>query len=80
MKRSPSVAEETGERRTSETTIPAEDLDDDLDLGACGPITATLYYAPQSAKQFKSLRIPTGVRIYRDGVRMIPMETQATTG
>jgi signal transduction histidine kinase len=72
VKRSPSVAEQTGENRTTATTIPAEDLGEELDLSACGPFEATFYYAPQSAKQFRSLRIPTGVRIYRDDVRVDP--------
>lgn len=72
VRRSPSVAQQTGERRTTRTTIPAEDLGEDIELSAAGPFSATFYYAPQSAKQFKSLRIPTGVRIYRDGVRIDP--------
>src|SRR6201999_1240555 len=46
--------------------------EDQLDFAACGMFSGTFYYAPESVKAFKQLRIPTGVRIYRDAVRVDP--------
>ncbi len=65
--RSPTIAEKTGAGRKTTATISAADLtdEDDLDFDACGPFSGRFYYAPESAKAFKQLRIPTGVRIYR---------------
>lgn len=72
--RSPQIAEKTGVGRKTTATVSAADLtdEDDLDFDACGPFSGGFYYAPESAKAFKELRVPTGVRIYRDSVRVDP--------
>ena len=72
--RSPTVAEKTGTQRKTVTTISTDDLtdEDNLDFNASGPFSGSFFYAPESAKAFKQLRIPTGVRIYRDSVRVDP--------
>lgn len=72
--RSAKVAEQTGQKRKTVTTVNAEELHDEeeLDLAASGPFSGSFYYAPESARAFKQLRVPTGVRIYRDGVRVDP--------
>jgi signal transduction histidine kinase len=72
VRRSPAVALSTGQDVKSEWTINGGDLPEELDLAAMGPLSGSFYYAPQSAKSFKQLRAPTGVRIYRDGVRIDP--------
>jgi len=38
----------------------------------CGDFKGTFYYAPRSEKRFKSLGIPSGVFLYRDGMRVDP--------
>jgi signal transduction histidine kinase len=72
--RSPTIAEKTGAGRKTTVTVSADDLtdEDDLDFDACGPFSGQFYYAPESAQAFKQLRVPTGVRIYRDSVRVDP--------
>jgi signal transduction histidine kinase len=72
--RSAKVAKQTGTGRKTVTTVTADELPnyDELDFEACGPFSGSFYYAPQSARSFKQLRVPTGVRIYRDGVRVDP--------
>jgi signal transduction histidine kinase len=72
--RSPAIAEKTGAGRKTTATVSADDLtdEDDLDFDACGPFSGRFYYAPESAKAFRQLRAPTGVRIYRDSVRVDP--------
>jgi signal transduction histidine kinase len=72
--RSPAVAALTGAGRKTTTTVATADLTDDenLDFDASGPFSGSFFYAPESAKAFKQLRIPTGVRIYRDSVRVDP--------
>jgi signal transduction histidine kinase len=71
VRRSPEVAELTGEELESVWTVNRSDLPEEL-LAATGPLCGSFYYAPASAKAFKQLRVPTGVRIYRDGVRVDP--------
>jgi signal transduction histidine kinase len=70
--RSPAVAEQTGQGKKSQTTVKVSEIAEELDVGACGPFSGSFYYAPESEKAFKQLRVPTGVRIYRDGVRVDP--------
>lgn len=70
--RSPAVAEQTGQNTKSVTTVNGNELPEKLDLAACGPLSGSFYYAPESAKAFKQLRVFTGVRIYRDDVRVDP--------
>jgi signal transduction histidine kinase len=73
IRRSPEVAELAGEELESLSIINGSDLPDDLDLASVGPVSGSFFYAPEaSAKAFKQLRVPTGVRIYRDGVRVDP--------
>jgi signal transduction histidine kinase len=72
--RSPAVAEKTGTQRKTTSTVSSDDLTDEdaLDFDASGPFSGSFFYAPESAKAFKQLRVPTGVRIYRDSVRVDP--------
>jgi signal transduction histidine kinase len=73
--RSPAVAEKTGTNRKTATTVSTDDLtdEDNLDFDASGPFSGSFFYAPESsAKAFKQLRVPTGIRIYRDSVRVDP--------
>lgn len=72
VRRSPEVAELTGEDAESFWTVDGSDLPEELDLDTVGALSGQFYYAPASAKAFKLLRVPTGVRIYRDGVRVDP--------
>ena len=70
--RSAEIARITGEPLKSIERIRADELRDEIDLGACGAFTGSLYYAPRSANLLKKLEAPTGVRIYRDGIRIDP--------
>ncbi|HEX6752059.1 MAG TPA: sensor histidine kinase [Solirubrobacterales bacterium] len=72
VRRSPEVAEQTGEKAKTVTEVKSSELPKNLDLAACGPFSGSFYYAPKSKQSFKALRAPTGVRIYRDGVRVDP--------
>jgi signal transduction histidine kinase len=74
VRRSAAVAKQTGASRKTVTRVDASDvnLDADIDLDACGSFSGSFYYAPESLRDFKKLRAPTGVRIYRDGVRVDP--------
>lgn len=72
VKRSPEVVELTGSESETVTTVAGSELGEALDLEACGPVSGTFYYAPESARAFRDLRVPTGIRIYRDSVRVDP--------
>jgi signal transduction histidine kinase len=74
VRRSPTIAQNTDMKRKTVSTVDVEDFEnaEDLDLAACGPFSGSFYYAPESMQMFKQLRVPTGVRIYRDGVRIDP--------
>lgn len=72
VSRSPAVAEQTGQELKTVWEVKSSDISKELDLEACGPLLGSFYYAPESAKAFRQLRVPTGVRIYRDGVRIDP--------
>lgn len=72
VRRSAKIAEDTGQKTRDVTTVNPAEVLEDVDLAGCGPFSGTFYYAPESLKAFKQLRVPTGVRIYRDGVRVDP--------
>jgi signal transduction histidine kinase len=59
------------QRRTTETTREDE-LPLDVNLEECGAFRGSFYYAPRSAPRLRALGAPTGVRIYRDDVRIDP--------
>ena len=72
VRRSAEIASLTGEQRRTTKTVTAGDLADEVDLEACGAFSGSFYYAPRSASQLKALGAPTGVRLYRDDVRIDP--------
>lgn len=72
VRRSAEIAAQTGKGEETTSEVKGPDLPKEIDLAACGPFSGSLYYASEWVKTFKQLRVPTGVRIYRDGVRVDP--------
>lgn len=72
IRRSPTEASRLGVKLTETRTTSIEELSEAINLDAVGPFSGTFYYAPRSASQLRALRAPTGVRIYRDDVRIDP--------
>ncbi len=70
--RSPEIARMTGQKPKTSEIVRADELREEAELADCGPFTGSFYYAPRSASALKSLGAPTGVRIYRDDVRIDP--------
>lgn len=74
IRRSASIAAQTGQSSKTRTRVNVEDLSSlsEVNLDDTGQFEGSFYYAPDSQGDFKKLRVPTGVRIYRDGVRIDP--------
>jgi signal transduction histidine kinase len=72
VERSEELAERAGVQRTSSSTLRESDFPFEVDLDESGPFHGSFYYAPRSASRLRSLGAPTGVRIYRDDVRIDP--------
>lgn len=72
VRRSAEIGRLTGEQLRTTKTVTVNELADEVDLEACGAFSGSFYYAPRSAAQLKSLGAPTGVRVYRDDVRIDP--------
>jgi signal transduction histidine kinase len=72
IKRSKEIASEVGARRTTSEKIPPPTVTLDIDFSEVGPFEGTFLYAPRSAARLRELRVPLGVRVYRDDVRVDP--------
>lgn len=72
VERSKEVAERAGVQRASSSTLRESDFPFEVNLDESGPFYGSFYYAPRSASKLRSLGAPTGVRIYRDDVRIDP--------
>ena len=72
VERSEELAERAGTARRTSKTVRASDFPFEVDLDESGAFSGSFYYAPRSASKLRALGAPTGVRIYRDGVRIDP--------
>lgn len=72
VERSEELAARAGVQRTSSSTLRELDFPFEVDLDESGAFYGSFYYAPRSASRLRSLGAPTGVRIYRDDVRIDP--------
>lgn len=72
VERSRELAERAGKQRKTSTTLREADFPFEVDLDESGSFRGSIYYAPRSASKLRALGAPTGVRIYRDGVRIDP--------
>jgi signal transduction histidine kinase len=72
VRRSPEIAAEMGVEpiSTEEVVPPAVALD--IDFADVGSFAGSFFYAPRSASRLRELRVPLGVRVYRDDVRVDP--------
>jgi signal transduction histidine kinase/anti-sigma regulatory factor (Ser/Thr protein kinase) len=61
-------------RRTRRVPKGTEGADEGEPLSflRCGPFSGTFLYSPLSARRLREMNLPTGVFLYRDGVRVEP--------
>jgi signal transduction histidine kinase len=73
VRRSDTIAYETGAPALTRGRVPLPALPLDADPAVVGAFDGSFLYAtPRSAARLKEMRAPLGVRIYRDGVRVDP--------
>jgi signal transduction histidine kinase len=72
IRRSKEIAAEVGAPRTSNEKVEPPAVALDIDFADVGPFEGSFLYAPRSASRLRELRVPLGVRVYRDDVRVDP--------
>lgn len=70
--RSKDLAERAEKQEKTSETLRQSDLPFEVDLEKSGEFHGSFYYAPRSASRLRKIGAPTGVRIYRDDVRIDP--------